>query len=247
MDARSDGPPPTPEQRARRDRRAIILSCIAGLVLAVPTLFGVASVVEAFRTADLGAGTAQGSPPSDDPDAPSHRDVEVPTLDLDALSGTDAEFGRLLTDVDRSERTMLAAQEGMAAAFEGIGPQDDPQDALDGVAEAAGDGQRELQELRSDLASPLDDDAAGELRDLYLSHLDAWVRYLVAIEDDPELVLRPEAESALTLAIDTTGYAFADQLRDGLPADLDDDVVEMAQAIADRGFPERTAEDRDTV
>lgn len=244
----ADGPPPTPfDEAKRRDRRAIIWSVVAAVVLLVPTSFGVAALIGA--TDDIGQGSPSAAPGGDDgedggvaPDT-GRDEVEVPTLDLDVLSGTDAEFGRVLTDVDRSEQAMLRAQEGMNGALFEASPDDDPDEVLGAVSDAAGDGQRDLQELRSDLTQPVEDDDARQLRDTYLSHLDAWVRYLVAIEEDPEVLLNPEAGSALTLSIDTTGYAFADILRGGLPADLDPDVVEVAEAIADRGFPERDGTD----
>lgn len=242
------GPPPTPFETRRPDRRAIVWSCVAAVVLAVPTIWAAAAFIDVAR--GLGDTPPVAAPDGDRGDGPERGgggatgpDVEVPQLDLSDLSGTDAAFGRLLTEVDRSESAMLRAQQEMGQALAEAGPDADPDEVLARISAAAGDGQRELQELRSDLAQPLDDDDAAQLRDLYLSHLDAWVRYLVAIERDAEVLLSPDAGSALTLAIDTTGYAFADELRDGLPEDLDDEVAAVARAIADRGFPERDGSD----
>lgn len=252
-DETADGPPPDPwardrAQRARRDRRAIVLATVAAVVLGVPTVLLATGLVRTVADVELGDGAGPtASERSEEPRDGEGQDVEVPTLDLDGLSGTDAELGRLLTDVDRSERAMLAAQEAIAEAFVAAGPDGDADDVLAAVGEAGGDGQRELQELRSDVARPVDDATAREVRDRYLSHLDAWVRYLVAVEDDPELLLRPDGEAVHLLAIDTTGDAFAQHLREELPDDLAPEVAEVAQAIADRGFPERAPGDRDTV
>ena len=243
----ADGPPPTPFDARRRDRRAIVWSCVAAVVLAVPTILAAGAFIDVARglgdRAPLTAPDGGDGPAGDEGDGGPGADVEVPELDLATLSGTDAAFGRVLNDVDRSETVMLTAQQGMGQALADGGPGDDPDAVLAEISAAAGEGQRALQELRSDLAQPLDDPDAAEVRDLYLSHLDAWVRYLVAIEGDAEVLLSPDAGSALTLAIDTTGYAFADELRGGLPDGLDDEVVAVAQAIVDRGFPERDAGD----
>jgi hypothetical protein len=252
----SGGPPPAPWERAekRRDRTAIIWSVVAAVVLAVPTVALISTFEDQVADLDLSAtgseppsGGAEG-PTDEGPDAPQDRDdVEVPALDLDELDGTDAEFGQLFTAIDRSERAMLEAQLGIGAAFEGGDPQDDPTAVLDAAAEAAGDGQRELQELRSELAAPVDDEVAREVRDTYLAHLDAWVRYLVAIEGQPDLLLDAEGEEVFLLSIDTTGDAFARVVRSDLPGDLDDDVREVADAIVERGFPERSPDPGDAV
>jgi hypothetical protein len=252
----SGGPPPAPWERVekRRDRTAIIWSVVAAVVLAVPTVALISTFEDQVADLDLSASGAESRSggadgPSDErPDEPQGgEDVEVPALDLEELDGTDAEFGQLFTAIDRSEQAMLDAQLGIGAAFEGADPQGDPAAVLDDAADAAGEGQRELQELRSDLAAPVDDEVAREVRDTYLAHLDAWVRYLVAIEGQPDLLLDGEGEEVFLLSIDTTGDAFAEVVRSELPGDLDDDVRAVAEAIVERGFPERSPDPGDTV
>lgn len=229
------GPPRTPDERARRERRQIVLATAAGVVLAVPTLLFSVQAVDVVRGVDLGGGSTSSQDADGGPGATPDRDVEVPTLDLDALEGRDAVFGTLLDAVDRSERAMIDAQEAIASAFLDAGPDGDA--ALEGAGEAAGDGQRTLQELRTDVAQPVEDDDARELRDRYLTHLDAWVRYLVAVEADPQVLVDAAAQAPLIERIDTSGEAFAERLRD-LPDDVGDEVRAVADAIAQRGFPE---------
>lgn len=248
------GPPPTPWERdvdgdRRRDRRAIVWSSVAAVLLGLPALLLAGGFLVAVLGADSGDDRPATAPADRDDDLPSAppADVEVPELDLDELEGVDAEYGRLLTAIDASERTMLSAQQGFADAFLDAGSDGDLDQLLEDLSDAAGDGQRQLQQLRSDIAQPRQDEDVTELRDRYLTHLDAWVRYLVAVEREPELLLSEDGESVHHLAIDTSGDRFASLLRDGLPDDLDDDVAALARAIAERGFPERDAADPDTV
>jgi hypothetical protein len=247
-----DGPPPTPWERdtARRDRRNILLSALVAIVLGVPMGLATWNMIGQAGDVDLsGVADEQASGPSEDGAPGEDRSaVEVPDLDLDALSGQDEAIGRVLVDVDRSEEAMLAAQADISAAFEEVDPDDPDGEAVaDDISEAAGAGQRELQEIREDLASPVEDEVARELRDRYLTHLDAWVRYLVAVEREPGILVSEDADTAMLLAIDTTGDAFAQVIREDLPADLDEDVREMADAIVERGFPERELSEDDTV
>lgn len=234
------GPPRTPDERRRRDRRHVVVASVAGLVLAVPTLLVGVQAVEVFRGVDFGSAAPDEDPApgrgTPDGGAGGPSTVEVPTLDLDALEGRDATFGVLLDAVDRSERAMIDAQDAMARAFARSG--DDLDAAFAGASQAAGAGQRVLQELRSDVAQPVGgDEEAGELRDRYLTHLDAWVRFLVAVEREPDLLLDETRQRPLNDGITSSGVAFADVLRD-LPDDVGDEVREVADAIAERGFPE---------
>jgi hypothetical protein len=61
-------------------------------------------------------------------------DAELEPLDLAALAGLDRTYGRLLTDIDASERTMIDFQAGLADAFSGAAT---PEEALDDAGEVA--------------------------------------------------------------------------------------------------------------
>ena len=224
----------------------------AALVLGVPIGLAAYSALSELDSIDLtrDAAAPPGADDRDGGDGDSPRDEfpEVPRVDLDDLSGEDAVFGQLLTDIDRAELTMIDTQVRIAEAFADASPEgSDPEDVTEEISSAAGAGQRELQEIRRDLAAPVDDAVARDLRDTYLSHLDAWVRYFVAVEETPGILVSSDADSAFMLAINTTGDAFAKVIRRDLPNGLDRGVREMADAIVDRGFPERDLADGDTV
>jgi hypothetical protein len=223
----------------------------AVLVIGIPVGLGLAALSSSVGDIRLTSPTPDGpdGPAGPDGDGP-REEVEVVVPDLDGLEGTDAELGAILVDVNRSEDQMLATQERFAEVFAGAagsGPADDIDALLAEVSDAAGDGQRELQDIRRDLTSaPVSDAGVRDLRDTYLSHLDAWVRYFVAIEAEPTL-LAGGGDGAFTLAIDTTGDAFARAVREDLPEDLDERVRTFAEQIVARGFPERSLSDDDTV
>lgn len=223
----------------------------AVLVVVIPIGFAVAALGSFADDISL---TGEGPDPAPDggPDGgPVPReDVEVTVPDLDGLSGVDAELGQVLVDIDRSERTMMATQAGFVEVLGGIagpGTEEDLEAALAEVSEVAGEGQRELQTIRRDLTdASASASVVRDLRERYLSHLDAWVRYLIAIEDDPR-VLVGGADEGYTLSIDTTGDAFANVIREDLPDELDEDVRAFADAIVARGFPEGRTSSGDSV
>lgn len=230
----------------------VVAVSVAALVLGVPIGLAAYSALSELDGIDLTQDSAA-RPGADDREggsgsAPRDDIPEVPGVDLDELSGEDAVFGQLLTDIDRAELSMIDTQVQIAEAFEDAAPEGgDPEDVTEEISSAAGAGQRELQDIRRELSAPVDGEVARELRDTYLSHLDAWVRYLVAVEETPGILVSRDADSAFLLAINTTGDAFANVVRDDLPSSLDDGVREMADAIVERGFPERDLADGDTV
>jgi hypothetical protein len=188
--------------------------------------------------------------PTDDGEASPQPPEELAPLDLDDLEGVDAELGAILVDIDRSELQMIETQDLFAQllADAATTPGDaDPEGLLEGLSDIAGDGQRELQEIRSDLAgADASTSAVRDVRDTYLTHLDAWVRYFVAIEDDARLLVSGE-DQAFTLAINSSADAFARQVREELPDGVDPRVRDYAEAILDRGFPGRDPSSGDTV
>jgi hypothetical protein len=224
---------------------------IAGgvVVLLVALVLG---VVAMRSFADGLSLTTSGEPaPSDERLAPGTPDPreQLPAPDVDDLDGVDAELAAILIDVDRAEEQMLATQDRFAELLTTAALEPDDDGALvEGLSEAAQEGQEELQEIRSDLAgAPAGTSAVREMRDVYLDHLDAWVRYFVAIEADPLLLAGGGDEAPYLLAINSSGDAFARSVREGLPDDLDPEVVAYAEAIVDRGFPERDLSSDDTV
>jgi hypothetical protein len=243
-----DGPPPPPWKRKRQ--RWILGLGIAGavLVLAVPVGFGFAALSRAASEIQLtGDGEVAGGDADDAPTSPRGEDVEVTPPDLDRLDGTDEVVARVLIDIDRSERAMMDTQSGFAEVLADPSTGDDVEAAFDELSATAGEGQRELQDLRRELTAPGEGSEVRAVRDRYLAHLDAWVRYLVAIEQDPTLLVGGADDEAFIVAIDTTGDAFAREVREGLPEGLDEEVRDFALAIVDRGFADRQPDIDDTV
>jgi hypothetical protein len=243
-----DGPPPPPWKRKRQ--RLLIGLAIAGavLVLAVPVGFGFAALSRAASEIQLtGDGGVAAGDAEDAPTSPRSEDVEVTPPDPERLDGTDAVVAGLMIDIDRSEQVMMDTQQGFAEVLADPSTGDDVEAAFDELSATAGEGQRELQELRRELTAPGEGSEVRAVRDRYLAHLDAWVRYLVAIEEDPTLLVGGADDEAFIVAIDTTGDAFAREVREGLPEGLDEEVRDFALAIVDRGFPDRQPDAGDTV
>ena len=256
-----DGPPVPPPIRRRRRRRQLVLGIIAVLVLvAAPITLAVVGVLGAADEpgeadmavpddesdddpgdgpADEPDGAPDGDPDSDADDAgPSGdgsgdppADPEVVPPELDALDGIDAVFGELLTDIDASERTMIAFQDEVAELFE-ESDGTDPQQLLTGVIEAAVEGRDGLEVVRARLEPPLDEPAAEAVREAYVVHLDSWAGYLDAIADDPSVL----GSDGWRLDINTTADRFARTLEQQLPDGADAEVEQFAEGILERGF-----------
>jgi hypothetical protein len=226
-----------------------VVGIVVGVaVLLVALVLGV-SAMRSFA-GGLSLTTSDEPAPSDERVAPGVPDPRepLPAPDLDDLDGVDAELAAILIDVDRSEQQMLATQDRFAELLTTAAVDPDDDGALvEGLSDAAQEGQEELQEIRRDLAAaPAGTSSVREMRDVYLDHLDAWVRYFVAIEADPRLLAGGGDEEPYLLAINTSGDAFARSVRE-LPDDLDPEVLAYAEAIVDRGFPERELSTDDTV
>lgn len=218
------------------------------LLLAVPIGFGFAALSRAANEISLTSdGEVAGGDREDAPDTAPREDVEVTQPDLDDLDGVDAVVARLMVDIDRSENVMMDTQRGFARVLSDPSTGEDVEAGLDELSATAGEGQRELQDLRRELTAPGEGSEVRAVRDRYLAHLDAWVRYLVAIEEEPTLLTGGADDEAFILAIDTTGDAFAREVREGLPEGLDEQVRDFANAIVDRGFPDRQPDVGDTV
>lgn len=213
----------------------------------VPATIGVVGFARSFDDISLTEGDGPTGGPSDDAAPAPPGDVEVEVPDLDGLEGRDAAVAGMLVDIDRAERTMIGTQEQFGEILADPSVEGDLQVAIDELSAAAADGQQELEDIRRDLTAPNEGGGAREVRDRYLAHLDSWIRYFVALEQDPTLLAGGGDDETYRLAIDSTGYAFAREVRENLPDDLDDDVRAFALAIVERGFPDRELDPRDTV
>jgi hypothetical protein len=240
--ADADGPPPPPWERQRRTRRHWLIGIAAAVLLAVPAGFALASLLE---TGDDGTDvaaddpTTDGAPDAQDPGAGDldgdDRPLDAPDLDL--LEGADAIFAQLLIDIDASEQAMLGFQREIVSTFEGHGFEAEVDELLDALAETGAEGAERLGSAREPLEQPVQDVRADTVREVYLEHLDSWVRYMRAVEEDPAILATdPEDGARFTLTINATADAFARSLEDQLPDDADPEVQRMAEQLLDRGF-----------
>lgn len=145
----------------------------------------------------------------------------------------------VLTDIDESERTMIAYQ---IAAFRAEGDPESseprPDEAVrEDIAAAAETGIEELRAVRGELTGTLPDgaDAARSVRNAYVTHLDAWIEHLEAVAADPD-VERGEPSGGAYDDINATAEEFAAELEESLPADAPPEVRELARIILERGF-----------
>jgi hypothetical protein len=238
-----DGPPPPPWERERRSRRRwVLLGLAALLVLGIPIGLAIAGTLAGSSDGEV-AGSDDGdrpageaAPEDDGPglDPPDGADpLEAP--DLDRLAGPDAIFAELLLDIDASELAMLGFQDEVATAFREHGGQD-ATELLLALSAAGSSGAEELEAARETLERSVADVRAEAVREVYLDHLDSWLRYMQAVADDPT-IFAPERDSArYTLSINASAEAFARSLEDQLPDDLDPEVALMAEQLLDRGF-----------
>jgi hypothetical protein len=236
-----DGPPPPPWERERRTRRKWVLGLAIAIVLAIPLGLALASALGA-GTADTGDEQAQDIRPTpDEPgagngggDADVGRPLDAPDLDL--LDGPDAIFAKLLIDIDTSEQAMLGFQRELSQIFRGQAFED-VNELLVALSEAGGVGADQLEAARDALEEPVGDVRAETVREIYLEHLDSWVRYMRAVEADPTIIASDQDGTArYTLSINATADAFARSLEDQLPDDADPEVQRMAEQLLDRGF-----------
>ena len=228
-----DGPPPPPFVRERRRRRLVAWIVAGALVaVAIPAGLAIASFLTEDEGSEVAAGDAEGPEPVPDPEPRPDSTLEPP--DLDALDGVDATFGRLLIDIDASERTMLAFQSDLADTFGSS--VDDPGALFEQLSEAAAERGEQLLEVRERLTAELPDPGAERVREIYLEHLDSWSEYMDAIEQEPGLLLEETDDAGHTVSINATADAFTRALERELPEDMDQQVRSFADGILDRGF-----------
>ncbi len=240
-------PAPTGTVSARRRRRwplvlaGLLVVVLAGTLLTLALTADEESVVagddgDMPGTApdgdDDGAGEDGEVGDLDGPGPDGGPDTELEPLDLDRLDGLDLVYGRLLTDVDASEREMIGFQTDVGEALSGAasGPE-----GLAAVAGVAADRERGLLAVRDRLEDPLDDPGAEEVRQRYVEHLDSWADFMGAVAEDPLRILE-QSESGATVAINRTADRFARALEAELPDDIDAEVARFADGVLDRGF-----------
>ncbi len=210
---------------------------IAGLVAVNTTTTDPQAEGEPSPGDDGDQGTEDDDEPGPD-DGGGDAEVDPGTLELDDLEGDDRAWGELVTAIDASEQQMIRFQDEVAAALSDPDDEEDIGAAFEEISAAGAERSGQLVEIRERLAVGEGEPAAGDdVRAAYLDHLDAWVAWMEALEDDPTLLGSdaPEAE-AFSLDINTTADDFATELDADLPDDLDDEVVDFARAILERGF-----------
>jgi WD40 repeat protein len=150
-------------------------------------------------------------------------------LEVGRLSGADAVLGRLLVDIDAAERAMLDYQRELSGVSGGFGTDGETSERRRGIAAAS---RSQLVEVRGRLTGELGSEPAERVRASYLTHLDAWVGSIQAIEED-----RPFDEGAGDDdPIGSSATAFSRALEDALPEDVDAEVRRFAESILNRGF-----------
>ncbi len=262
-DAPGPPPPPFERARRRRRRRIIIAGVLVGgaLVVGLPLLaFGgwlapqdaapedAAPVPAEAPETDSGSGEDDADTDgSTDPDGPSpdgevgdRPDREVPEEEridppsLGELEPGDARIADMLLDVDAAERAMLRYQLDAQDAFTDGLDADEPDELFAAIGDVASTGLQDLEVLRERLMAEQSEPAAEDVREAYVGHLDSWVTYLTAIEDDPQILLGDLTR--FTVDINRTGDDFSRAVAALSATDVDADVERFAQQIVERGF-----------
>ncbi|MEY3019878.1 MAG: hypothetical protein RLZZ272_862, partial [Actinomycetota bacterium] len=244
---------PTPFERGRRRRR--VRAVIAALLLAgaVPL-----ALVLVERQDDPGPAEASGPGPT--PEAPGAPDAErepdaLVRPDLDGLGPSDLALARVLIEIDRSERTMLAYDLELTEAFGGPGADEggqgggmgevpDLEAVLAAAAAAAARGEAALVDSAGRLAAGAGAPGAEAVREAYVPHLEAWRAHLARVAATPDVLLTEGGTESDTAEINVTADAFRRALEVVLEGTVDAEVAAFAEAILDRGFRgyERDAE-----
>ena len=162
--------------------------------------------------------------------------IVVPELLRDravADAEREADMTGLLEDIIRTEGVMLAFNEEVAQELEGA---QDEASARAAIAAAAARGAGGLSALRPLI---LERPAGGRVegvRIVYVPHLDAWVEYMAALAERPELLFADEEQQPYLLLINATAEDFGDVLEELLATGATDRVAELAERILDDGF-----------
>jgi hypothetical protein len=155
--------------------------------------------------------------------------LRVPAT-VDAERNT--ELVALLVDVTRTEGVMLAFNEVIGERLQGV---EDEATARAVISRAAAEGVGGLVALRPVIVAR-EGGRTGEIRDVYLPHLDSWIDYLAAVADEPGLLFASDEQQPYILLINVTAEAFRDALEDLLADAPTPAVAELAERILDDGF-----------
>lgn len=139
----------------------------------------------------------------------------------------------LLEDIIRTEAVMLAFNTEVGLKLEGV---QDEASARAAVAATAAKGVGGLTALRPLI---LERPAGGRVegvRTTYVPHLDAWIDYLAALSERPELLFSDEEQQPYLLLINATAEDFGDVLEDLVGGGATGRVSELAERILDDGF-----------
>jgi hypothetical protein len=158
--------------------------------------------------------------------------VSGPSMPVDD-GEPDAGLVELLETVIRTEGEMLAFNDAVA---EQLGDAQDEETAFAGIASAAASASDELAELRPVVVEQRGHPAIDDVRTAYLPHLDAWIDYLAALAERPELLFSDEDQQPFLLDINATAADFSDALEALLASDPVAEVAQLAQRILDDGF-----------
>jgi len=104
------------------------------------------------------------------------------------------------------------------------------------VATAAARGLGGLEALRPSVLARSDGGRVGEVRDVYLPHLDAWIEYFAALAERPSLLFEGDGQQPYLLLINATAEEFADVLEALLDEGPSARAAELAERILDDGF-----------
>ena len=144
----------------------------------------------------------------------------------------DARLRALLTDIDTAELVMIDFNTALSEAFASPGP------ALTEVAAQVADSAEQAADALVALRPVFLGDRAGgaveSVRSAYLPHLDAWIEYLRALEEDPTIL--SVADDAYLLLINATAVSFREAVEEALELELEPATRALAEEILDRGF-----------
>lgn len=145
----------------------------------------------------------------------------------------EADLIGLLEDIIRTEQVMLAFNDELAEPPGG--PQDE-QRLLTAIAGAAARGAGGLTALRPLIVERPAGGRVEGIRTIYVPHLDAWIDYLAALAERPELLLSGDEQQPYLLLINATAEDFGDALEELLVTGATERVAALAGRILDDGF-----------
>ena len=231
-------PPPPPEataptygqgggQSPTRTRRTGLIVAVVVAIVVVPLALG--------GIALLAVRDGGGPTPAEEGDGAEATQAPSPAPPGDAVAQAEA----ILRAIDLSEERMIAFQQEV---FEAVGQDGTVGDAAEEVARAAQAAGNDLTELRSQLRGMAEEgdsetfQALREVRDGYAEHMSAWIDYVDAVAGSPALA-SPQSSEAEPYweEINVTGEVFVEAV-EGLPEDLPDRVLDLADMIVERGF-----------